>query len=294
MYKRAIIKFIVPKEHNNIILKEFLRNYCNVSAKLLIDLKKEHNGICVNGEHKIVIDKVFTNDVITLTLPIDKNEIIPIKMPLDIKYEDEHLLIINKPYNMPVHPTSCGHFDDTLANAVTYYMKENNEMYAVRAINRLDKDTTGLVIIAKNSYSAYTLGTDIEKTYVAICEGEIIKSGTIDIGISREEGRTIQRVANSNGQKAVTHYNVLEYKNGYTLVELKLETGRTHQIRVHMSHIGYPLAGDDMYGGKRDVINHQALHCKEVKFNHPITKEKIIVKAQAPKEMQMFNFSTNV
>ncbi len=290
MYKRTKLNFEVPVEYDNRILKEFLRNYCNVSVQLMINLKKEHNGICVNGEHRTVIEKIKKNDKVTLTLPIDKNNIKAIKMPIDIKYEDEHLLIVNKPANMPVHPTSCGHFEDTLANAVSYYMREKNEMYTIRAINRLDKDTVGLVVITKNSYSAYTLGTNIEKTYLAVCQGKVQGSGTIDIGIKREEGRSIQRIADVNGQRAITHYKALEYNKGHTLVELKLETGRTHQIRVHMSHIGHPLAGDDMYGGDKSLIKHQALHCKEIKFIHPISKKSMHIIAPIPHEIKVWNF----
>ena len=291
MCKRTKLTFAVPKICDNILLKDFLKNHCNISVQLLINLKKEFNGICVNGKHSTVIERVKKDDVVVLTLPIDTNEIKPVKMNLDIKYEDEHLLIINKPSNMPVHPTSCGHYDDTLANAVSYYMAENKEMYAVRAINRLDKDTTGLVVVAKNSYSAYTLGTNIEKTYIAVCQGEIKERGTIDIGIKREEGRSIQRIADTSGQQAITHYKPLEYKKGYTLVELQLETGRTHQIRVHMSHIGYPLAGDDMYNGKLDKISHQALHCKKLKFTHPVTKKAMHIVAEPPKEFDVFEFN---
>lgn len=291
MLKRTKLFFTVPQEYDGALLKSYLRKHCGVSAQLMTDLKKEYTGICVNGFHRDVIDKIAVDDMVELTLPTDKNNIEPIKFPLDIIFEDEHIIVLNKPVNMPVHPTSCGHYNDTLANAVTYYMYQQNEKYAVRAINRLDRDTSGLVIIAKNSYSAYNLGTKAEKTYYAVCEGKIESHGTVDIGIKREEGRSIQRIASKQGQTAITHYMPIEYKNGHTLVKLKLETGRTHQIRVHMSYIGHPLAGDDMYGGSLTYIGRQALHCGRVVFCHPITKEKLDLTAKLPEDMQSFRFN---
>ncbi len=290
MYKRSILEFKVLDEYDNWLLRNFLRKYCQISAQLLIDLKKEHGAITVNDIHTIVTRHVNKGDIIKLTLPLDKSDVKPIDMPIDIVYEDEHLLIVNKPENMPVHPTSCGHTEDTLANAVSFYMEQKNETYKIRAINRLDKDTKGLVVITKNSFTAYQLAKNIKKTYLAVCEGEVVGKGTVNAKIDREEGRSIKRIVSSSGQSAVTHYTPIKYNNGHTLVKMELETGRTHQIRVHMSHIGHPLAGDDMYGGKMDIVKTQSLYCVDVSFIHPVTHEDMFIKINIDKNLEPFGF----
>lgn len=285
-----ILNFIVPKKYNNIQAKWFLRNYCNISVRLLTALKRVPLGISRNGELLRVIDTVYADDEIKIKLPQDNNTIVPVKTPLDICYEDNDVMLINKPPYMPVHPTH-DHIYDTLANGVAYYLNNKNENTCFRAINRLDRDTTGLVLIAKHSYAAANLVNNVEKTYVAVCEGKIEKSGTVNANISLLEGHTIQRVAGTpNGVTAITHYKPLIVSNEHTLVEFKLETGRTHQIRVHMSYINHPLAGDDMYGGSLRYIHRQALHCKTITFIHPITHKKITINTDLPQDMlSVFN-----
>lgn len=169
-----ILNFIVPKEYNNIQAKWFLRNYCNISVRLLTALKRVPLGISRNGELLRVIDTVYADDEIKIKLPQDNNTIVPVKTPLDICYEDNDVMLINKPPYMPVHPTH-DHIYDTLANGVAYYLNNKNENTCFRAINRLDRDTTGLVLIAKHSYAAANLVNNVEKTYVAVCEGKIEK-----------------------------------------------------------------------------------------------------------------------
>lgn len=284
--REVILKFIVPKQYNNTQAKWFLRNYCNISARLITALKLIPLGISRNGELLRVIDNVYENDIIIIKLPQDNNKIEPVNIPLDIRYEDDHIIILNKPSHMPVHPTH-GHIDDTLANGVAFYLNNKNENFSFRAINRIDRDTTGLVLVAKHSYAAANLVKNVKKKYVAICEGEILNEGTINANISVLPGHTIQRIAGTDdGVSAITHYKPLLVNNGHTLVEFKLETGRTHQIRVHMSYINHPLAGDDMYGGALNCIKRQALHCKTITFIHPITYKEITVTTNLPADMQ--------
>ncbi|MEE1125558.1 MAG: RluA family pseudouridine synthase [Acutalibacteraceae bacterium] len=284
--REVILKFTVPAQYDNTQAKWFLRNYCNISVRLITALKLVPLGISRNGELLRVIDTVFENDIIQIKLPEDNNEIEPVDILLDICYEDDHIMVLNKPPYMPVHPTH-GHIDDTLANGVAFYLNNKNESFSFRAINRIDRDTTGLVLVAKHSYAASNLVKNVQKKYVAVCEGEILNSGTIDAKISLLPGHTIQRTAGtSDGVTAITHYNPILIKNGHTLVEFNLETGRTHQIRVHMSHISHPLAGDDMYGGSLEYIKRQALHCKTITFLHPVTHKEITVTTDLPEDMQ--------
>lgn len=283
--ENIILSFTVPIEYDNKEAKQFLKKYCNVSTRLLISLKQTDMGITRNNKLLRVIDNVFADDIIKLRLPVDNNEIVPVKMPLDIILEDEHILVINKPYLMPVHPTR-NHYTDTLANGVAYYMESKGERCSFRALNRLDRDTTGLVLITKHAYAANALSKNVNKTYYAICEGIIEKSGTVNLPISLKEGHIMERQAGCGGAYAVTHYTPIKTANNHTLVAFKLETGRTHQIRVHMSHIGYPLAGDDMYGGSLKYINRQALHCGDLKFFHPITHKLIELSVPLADDME--------
>ncbi|MEF2919970.1 MAG: RluA family pseudouridine synthase [Acutalibacteraceae bacterium] len=284
--KEIILTFTVPNEYNDTQAKWFLRNYCNISVRLLTALKLVPLGISREGKLLRVVDNVYAGDKITVKLPEDNNEIVPVEMPLDICYEDDHIIVLNKPPYMPVHPTH-DHVYDTLANGLAYYLNSKNEHFCFRAINRIDRDTTGLVLIAKHSYAASNLVKNVKKTYVAVCEGIINEQGTVDANISLLEGHTIQRVAGTiDGVKAVTHYKPIKYSNNHTLVEYDLETGRTHQIRVHMSYINHPLAGDDMYGGSLECIERQALHCQTITFTHPVTHQVITVTTPLPEDMQ--------
>ncbi|MBQ0098642.1 MAG: RluA family pseudouridine synthase [Oscillospiraceae bacterium] len=282
---KKIISFTVPCEFNGKMLKVFLKKYCNMSTRTLSKLKREDCGITRDNAVIKATDNVFANEKIVISLPKDKNEIIPIKGDLDILFEDEYLLCINKPYNMPVHPTKV-HQTDTLSNIVSYYMVSNGENYAFRAVNRLDKDTSGIVILAKDRYTCAVMqgSNEIQKEYVAVCEGEIFENITIDNPISLAENSKIKRCVCDNGQKAITHCTPIKNKNDHTLLKVTLETGRTHQIRCHLSSIGHPLAGDDLYGGSREKILRQALHCISVTFLHPITKRKVIIKTDIPQE----------
>ena len=264
--------FTVPRELDGITVQSFLRKHCQVSARMLARLKRVENGMTVNGNRVRSIDKLCSGDEIALCFPEDNTRIVPVDRPIEVIFEDEQILAVNKPPFMPVHPVH-EHQLDTLANAVMYYAKSRGEGYTFRAVNRLDKDTSGIVLIAKNGYAHTFLISHTEKKYCALCEGEIKGSGTIDLPIKIKEGHTIQREAGNGGVRAVTHYKALECRYGHTLLEIRLETGRTHQIRTHFSAVGHPLAGDDMYGGSKKIFARQCLHCSEMTIVHPVSGE---------------------
>ncbi|MBQ3969765.1 MAG: RluA family pseudouridine synthase [Clostridia bacterium] len=277
------IKFTVDENYDGKLVKDFLRNGKGVSSTLLTRLKLEEQGITSNGCHVRAVDVLHKGDEVLLTLPDDKNEIMPVKLPIKILFEDDHVIAFDKPPFMAVHPVH-GHIDDTLANAAAYYAQEKGGNFTFRAINRLDRDTSGVVLAAKNSYSAALLPKSVTKKYVAVCEGIIEKASVVDQPIRLKEGHSIQREVGEGGVHAVTHYCPVRHGALHTLTRFRLETGRTHQIRVHMSYLGHPLAGDDMYGGSLRFINRQALHCEEISFIHPISSENVTVKSPVPKE----------
>lgn len=282
--REKTITFTVPKDCDGIDAKTFLRRHCELSARTLSKLKRTNLGISRNGELLKTTHILKAGDKVVLAMPDDVNKIVPIKGELNILFEDEYILVVDKPPFMPVHPTKI-HQEDTLANIVSYYMQENGEHYTFRAINRLDRDTSGCLLIAKDRYCAHALPNTVEKEYVAVCEGEITESGTVDRPIKVMEGRSIQRVVSDDGARSITHYFPVEYKNSHTLTRFVLETGRTHQIRCHMSSIAHPLAGDDMYGGSLDFITRQALHCRKVSFIHPINGKKYEIVSELPRDI---------
>ncbi len=275
--------FTVGEGNDGSTLKTFLRRECGLSARSMTILKATGMGITRNGIELKAHDIVHAGEKIELTLPMDKNDIRPVEGTLNILFEDDYLLLINKPSDMPVHPTKV-HQSDTLANIVTYYQHERGEEYAFRALNRLDKDTSGCVLIAKDRIAYTLVQPTIQKRYVAVCEGEITEPGTVDLPIGLRDDSKIVRCVRNDGAGAVTHYRPLSYHNNHTLVELSLETGRTHQIRCHMSAIGHPLAGDDLYSGSLDYLQRQALHCRSLSFTHPVTKESLVFDTGIPSE----------
>ena len=288
------IIFTVPDENDGISVYNFLRAKCGVSYRLIKKLKRVPLGITANGAHIRTIDLLSGGDVVSLNIPDDDNPTQPNPMPIDIIYEDEHIAVINKSYGMPVHPAR-DHVIDTLANAFSAHLIAKGEPNSsFRVINRLDRDTSGLVLTAKNSHAASLLHGRTDKIYYAICQGTLRGSGTIDAPIRIMEGHGIQREVGEGGVRAVTHWTALKNmsvtapegnSHDLTLLEIHLETGRTHQIRVHFTSLGMPLAGDDMYGGSRDLIGRQALHCGHLSFNHPITGEPMQFKSPLPPDM---------
>lgn len=289
---RRTFHYTIPTEYDGQVLLSFLKDK-SYSSQIITHLKRTENGILLNGVWGRARDVLHTDDDLTIQLieDVSSENIIPINLPLDIVYEDEDILVINKPADMPIHP-SQGNYDNTLANAVAYYYQQKGEAFTYRCINRLDRDTTGLLIIAKHMYSASLLSEmvanrEIHREYLAIATGEVPEIGTIIAPIGRVDGSTIERhVDEELGDYACTHYQRLAYNNGYSLVSLKLETGRTHQIRVHMKHIGHPLPGDFLYNPDYSVIGRQALHSHKLSFKHPISGEMLYFVADLPEDMK--------
>lgn len=255
-------------------------------------LKKAAGLITVNGVWEFVNKPLKENDILeTVFLDEESSENVPsVEMPLDIVYEDEDILVLNKMANLPIHPTK-GYEYTNLANGVVYYYEKQGIPFVFRSVNRIDKDTTGLVIIAKNMLSGSILGESmrnrgIRRTYLAITEGKLPEKGTIDLPIGRREGSAVERCIDENGAKAVTHYERLKYKNGHSLAKVSLETGKTHQIRLHMRAIGHPLPADVLYNPNFQVIRRHALHSWKLEFEHPITKEKMYFEQELPEDMK--------
>lgn len=279
MQVKATLNFI---SDNNVVLKDFLIHNCKVSKRLLAKLKRYENGITVNGEHVKVTEKIKPGDIIILK-PEDTEGFLEGNSYLEVPkvYENDGLVVYDKPVGMPVHP-SVRHQGDTLGNCFA----ADYPGIKFRPINRLDRDTSGLCAVAKNPYAAAALQRSIEKTYYAVIEGCLKGSGTINMPIARERDSIIKRVVREDGQRAVTHYKALMGNSRYTLLEIRLETGRTHQIRVHFSHIGYPLAGDNLYGGSNDDIEFQALHCGSLIIKEPISGKNIKVSSVLREDMK--------
>lgn len=279
------IRFSVPKQYDGVTLRGFLRSFVKLSARQTAKLKRQPGGIRRNGGPVIAPDLLHTGDSIVLTFQDDDMFILPAPLALSVIYEDEDLLIVDKPPFMPMYPCP-GHNNDSLANAVAFLQVSKGSDYAFRPVYRLDRDTTGLVLLAKNSYAASRLSGNVRKTYLAVCEGYLVGSGRIDRPIGLKPGHSIQRAVVSEGQRAVTRWRSLFAGKRHSLVAVRLKTGRTHQIRVHFSAAGYPLAGDDMYGGSLDFIGRQALHCAKISFLHPVTGKKMRFSSPLPKDMK--------
>ncbi len=281
-----MFEYTVENSFEKMTVGRYLRTYCSVSARTLAKLKRIEGGILLNSEPSRAVDYVKYGDKITINLPDTTSEgVVPVCLELDIVFEDSYLLVINKPPFMPVHPTKV-HQQDTLANALKYYALNKGEDYAFRAVNRLDRNTSGLVIVTKDRHTAFTLSkSEIIKHYIAFAEGKIDEKGTVNAPIELAPDSKIVRCVTPLGKEAVTHYEPLKQKDDFTVVKLILETGRTHQIRCHMSYIGHPLMGDDLYGGSLQKLNRHALHCGYISFTHPITGEILEFTSELPEDM---------
>lgn len=280
------LKFSVEAEYDNMQAKRYLKQVHGLSTRLITRLKNTPDGILMDGKLLRAVDFVKAGAVITVNLPDEQSEYIePIEGKLDILYEDSFILAVNKPPFMPVHPVKQ-HQTDTLANIVVYYAQKRGESYVFRAHNRLDRDTSGVVLIAKDKFTINILKNGVKKTYTALVHGKIDHGGTIAKPIGLLDDSKMVRHVLSEGTPAITHYAPIAFNEQATLLKLRLETGKTHQIRCHMSSMGHPLTGDDLYGGKRDFINRQALHCGTVEFTHPVTSEIITVTAPLPNDIE--------
>lgn len=288
------LNYIVKKDDHFVNLRELIRTQFQISDRLFLKLKK--NGkIYLNNSNTCLWKPLEVNDLIELFIDFEEdNSNIPSnEMNLDIIYEDEAFLIINKPAGIPVHP-SMQHYSDSLSSGVKFYFDTLSFHKKIRPVNRIDRNTSGIVIFAKNEYIQEYLvremkNKEFHKKYIAICNGIFVqKQGTINLPISRKEGSIIERCIDEKGASSITHYLVLSecIEKNYSVIECTLETGRTHQIRVHMEAIGHPLLGDTLYGNESDLINRQALHAHKVSFIHPLTKERVNYVAPLPYDIQ--------
>ena len=293
MFKKESQKYnlISYTSEENLTLKEVLLDKLNFSVRSLSKMKREQT-VLVNGQFKKPSTNIVKGDLIEVKIDEDMANFEPQDLNLDIIYDDFDIIMVNKPPFMVVHPTKS-HLDRTIANGVTDYIIKKNEKVKVRFVNRLDMNTSGLVIVAKNAYAHHVLSKDmsndkVSKKYITVVKG-IVKDdeGTINQPIYRPTEDSIKRVVDERGQASVTHYKVLERLNDATVLEVKLETGRTHQIRVHMNYIGHGIIGDELYGYVDEtLINRQALHAYSLEFMQPRTKEVLEFKADIPHDMK--------
>lgn len=278
------INYTVPEEYEGRKVIHFLRGYCGFSSRLM---RKVKYALTLNGEQARTIDRIKSGDIIGVTIPDDDALPEITEAEIDIVYEDDDILVINKSPFMAMHPTH-NHQGDTLANAVTAYLSKKGKQAAFRAVGRLDKGTSGLVVCALNPLSACKLSGNIQKEYCALVKGELCGSGRIDVPIYRPDPmKTLRACSYELGvEPAVTNWTAEKNFDGATLVSLRLETGRTHQIRVHMAFEGHVLAGDTMYGDFMPEIGHQLLHCRKCWFEHPVTGEKMEFEAEFPEDFK--------
>ena len=283
-----MLTFKVSDKIDNILLKDFLRKEKNISLTGWRKIKRINkvylNNVLVNP----ALAWVKSGDEISYEYD-DIKEIVSSDIPLDICFEDDYLLVINKPAGMLVHPTVKNE-DDCLANALSFYYKSKNLKLNFHPVHRLDKNTSGLIVIAKFPYvqNLFSLKGEntIERIYQAVIIGKLRpEKGVICAPIGRKPDSIIERRVDYQGREAITYYNIIEEKEFCSLVELKLATGRTHQIRVHLAHFNNPILGDDLYGGASYLLKRQALHAKKIIFNHPITKKKIIIESSLPEDI---------
>lgn len=278
-------------------IKEILTDKLGFSKRAIADLKNRPDGITVNGEHVTVRKVLREGDILVINCDdedLSNEKLIPSNVLPDIIYEDDDIVLINKPPFMPTHQ-SQGHFTDTLANSLAYHYSLLERPFIFRSINRLDRNTSGIVLVAKNRLSAAKLSEQmkkggIRKTYLALLDGAMEQEhGRIETHIRRREKSIILREVcqtSEDSQLAITDYRVIAVSDGVTLVEASPITGRTHQLRVHFSHLGAQILGDDLYGSKSALINRHALHAHKLHFTHPTTGEALTFFAPLPQDMR--------
>ena len=279
------LSYKIRKTDNFDNVLHVLKEQFLLSDRLITRLKKA-NKIYLNNLPTYTKKPVTVGDTVSVLIDFeeDNSNIVATEIPLDIIFEDEYLLVINKPAGIAIHP-SILHYNDSLSNGVKFYFDKLKLKKKIRIVNRLDRNTSGLVIFAKNEYIQECLirqmkTKEFKKEYLAIVEGILPnKSGTLDYPIARKEGSIIERCVAPKGDRAITHYNLLKTFNNLSLVHIVLETGRTHQIRVHFSYINHPVLGDTLYGHPSKLINRQALHSYKITFVHPVSKKIITLEA---------------
>ncbi len=301
MYQVRKLEYKIDETWDGKTVKALLQHE-GFSSRVISGLKKNPKGICIGNKKVTVLKVLHTGDTLIIRVrnrPEDEaaDRILPADIPVEVLYEDEDVAVVNKPADLPTHAAQNNH-DRTLGNAMAFHWQQQNKRYIYRPISRLDKDTTGVLLIAKNAHAAGKLGNalkakEIKRRYIALVSGFLQGEGTVSLPILRCEDSIIKRrvgsPAEENDQtRAVTHYRVLESGEAYSVVLLQLETGRTHQIRVHMSAIGHPLCGDWLYGQENGLTKRPALHSYDVSFQHPLSGEMMKFTASLPKDMQRY------
>jgi 23S rRNA pseudouridine1911/1915/1917 synthase len=285
------LKWVIDEQHEGMLVREYLHNVRAFSHRLVKIIKKE-GTIRVNGEEVTVRRVLHANDLLAVKFPEEQKgrELTSLPIPLEIVYEDEDVLVLNKQAGIPVVP-SKHHDGGSIASGILNHYERQGLSYTVHIVTRLDKNTSGLMLVAKHRLSHSLLSEQqqlgqIKRAYAAFVSGCVSsKNGTIDEPIGRKDSSIIEREVRSEGKQAVTHFQVIKQFEHFTHVQVTLETGRTHQIRVHFSYIGHPLLGDDLYGGQQDVINRQALHCRYLSFWSPFQEKRLEFTTDLPKDM---------
>lgn len=286
------LTYIIKPEESGITIKDYLKKK-SFSHALIANLKKYEDGIMVNGVRKYTDHHLVSDDELNVCIREKPtvSRIMATELKLSVLYEDEDLMVVDKQAGIPIHPSRLNN-TETLANAVANYLKDKGIDPVFHCINRLDKDTSGLTIIAKNMYAASLLSEmirirTIRREYLAICEGIFrYKQGSVCAPITRNGTSMIRYVDQENGEYAETNYQVKGEGNGLSLVRLTLKTGKTHQIRVHMKHIGHPLIGDRLYNPDNRIMDRQALHAQKLTFTHPVTGMNISITSDIPADME--------
>lgn len=286
------LSYQIDKDDHYDNILHVLKEQFLLSDRLITKLKKA-NKIYLNDLPTYTKKSVTVGDTVSVLIDFeeDNSNIVASNIPLDIIYEDDYLLVINKPANIAIHP-SILHFDNSLSNGVKFYFDKLGLKKKIRIVNRLDRNTSGIVVFAKNEYIQECLikqmkTKELKKEYLAIAKGILeSKSGTLNFPIARKEGSIIERTVSSDGDSAITHYDIVKEFNNLSLVHIVLETGRTHQIRVHFSYIGHPILGDTLYGSPSELINRQALHSYKLTFIHPVTKKVLSLEAPLPNDIK--------
>lgn len=278
-----VIEYTVPASYDGKKAFHFLRGGCGASVRLVRTLRHTPHTLQINGADARTIDLLHTGDVVRIVIPDDGVSVEPLAAPLDIVYEDDDVIVVNKSPFMAMHPTH-NHQGDTLANAMAAYLAQRGKRATFRAVGRLDKGTSGLVVCALHPFAASKLAGQVRKEYLALVQGHPAPAGTVTTPIYRPDPmKTLRACSETLGvEPAVTHWTVEAELPEAALLRLRLETGRTHQIRVHMAHLGHPLAGDSMYGAFLPGLGHQMLHCAACSFVHPVTGAQIRLEAPLP------------
>ncbi len=289
--RRKSVDYVVMAEDAGEKFKDIIFTKMNVSSRLIRKCDKKTQILC-NGQPVSMKYRVKETDRLSIVLPIEHNQFEPQKMDIECLYEDEDILVVNKPPFMVVHPTK-GVKSGTLANGISHYFNKQNYDMKIRFINRIDRDTSGIVLVAKNSYAQSVLLEQmqlnkVDKRYYALVDGVVANDrGTIDAPIGKKNDGDIHREVFEGAKKSISHYKVIKRFDNATLLEVKIETGRTHQIRVHLQYIGHPIMGDELYGGSTDKIKRQALHCIKMSFNLPKDNSHVDISCDLPEDIKM-------